>query len=241
MDKGTLRSIFFRSFLLNGSLNFWKMQNLGFCYSLLPLLKEINSDRTSFLLRHLKYFSTHPYLAPAVIGSVVKSEEEGEKVEGEVNRIKEAFMGPYAAIGDQFFWGRWLPFAGLISAGLAWVEFSLAPILFFILFVPLQFLVRWRGFISGYRLGEKGFTYIQGLNLAQHSHSVRRWTVITCVFILVLWARYVYTAHEDILQPIIYYGLGLITCLVGFILARIGVSIFFTFYGAAAFFCFLSL
>ena len=53
---------------------------------------------------HLQMFNTHPYLTAAVIGSVVRLEEDGDKLEAD--HLKKAVMGPYAAIGDSFFWGR---------------------------------------------------------------------------------------------------------------------------------------
>lgn len=241
MEKSKLISIFFRSFLLNGSLNFWKMQNLGFCFSLLPLLDAGRIEKIPFLVRHLRYFYTHPYLVSAILGSVIKVEEEvEERAKEEVSKIKDAFMSPYAAIGDQFFWDRWLPFTGLVCAGLALTGAVVAPLLFVFLFIPWQLWIRWKGFIEGYRLGKEGFTYIQNLRLTGYGSTVRRWSVVAAVLLLLLWAQFVHVNREGIFLPVVaFYGMGFAVCLAGFFIARAGISPVVTFYVVAAILCVL--
>lgn len=215
------------------------MQNLGVCYTLLPLLKGREGTEAPFLTGHLKYFSTHPYLAPAVMGSVVKMEEEKEGAE-EISKVKDAFMGPYAALGDQFFGDRWLPFSGLTGAGLALMGFIWAPVLFGLLFLPVQIWLRWRGFFEGYRRGKNGFTYLQGLNLSEHANTIRRWIIITCILVILLWSRFL-SADQDLfdLPTIAFYGLGLAICLATFLLKHFGISPAFTLYVMLAVICFI--
>ena len=77
MTTKLLANIFIRSLFIHSFLNFPRMQNLGFCFSVLPVLKQLHSapeEKNDFLKRHLQLFNTHPYLSGAIIGSVVKEE-----------------------------------------------------------------------------------------------------------------------------------------------------------------------
>ncbi len=193
------------------------------------------------MLRHLQYFSTHPYLAPSIIGSSVKAEltiSEGDV--GEVVRMKEAFMGPYAALGDQFFWGGWLPLVGLVASGLALVDGMLAPLMFVVLFVPYQLWIRWRGFLEGYRRGKEGFRYLYRLNLSEKAKTARRCSLIVLPLVLFVWARFMHMNQYEFRLPVIaYYGLGFAASLAGFFLLRAGIPRTLIFYLVVAFFCLL--
>lgn len=160
--------IFFRSLTVQNSFNYRNMQGVGFAYAMQPLtISEKygeNKDKARFLLRHAQMFSTNPYLFPAVAGSVVRMEEDGAK-ESEVEDFKNALMGPYAALGDSFFWGA----LRLFSSGWA-VLFALsgslyAPLLFLFFFSPPQIFIRVGGYLSGLRSGRNGFSYIRSLDL----------------------------------------------------------------------------
>ncbi|WP_259595235.1 PTS system mannose/fructose/sorbose family transporter subunit IID [Clostridioides difficile] len=41
LTKKELRSMFWRSFALQGAFNYERMQNLGYCYSMLPAIKKL--------------------------------------------------------------------------------------------------------------------------------------------------------------------------------------------------------
>lgn len=164
----TLIRIFFRSLTVQTSFNYRNMQGVGFAYAMQPLtISEKygeSKDKASFLLRHAQMFSTNPYLVPAVAGSVVRMEEEGAK-DNEVEDFKKALMGPYAALGDSFFWGA----LRLFSSGWA-VLFALlgslyAPLLFLLFFSPPQIFIRVGGYVTGLRSGKNGFSYIRHLDL----------------------------------------------------------------------------
>ncbi len=146
------------------------MQNLGFAFALIPLFREKNTtprDKAETLIRHLQMFNTHPYLSSAIIGAVVRMEEDRKPDEdaSSIVQLKQSLMGPYAAIGDTFFWGALRPFAGILSVILAWLGWSLAPLLFVLVYVPVQFWIRLRGFQEGYRRGRQGIEFIRRLEL----------------------------------------------------------------------------
>ena len=116
MDGWLPKKIWFRSLTVQASLNFWRMQNLGFCYALLPWIRQAGGDRDQMarrLTRHLQPFNTHPYLTAPVLGAVLHAETRPDaSADGAAAQaLKNALTGPYAAIGDAFFWGRGGPSA----------------------------------------------------------------------------------------------------------------------------------
>ncbi|MHB9099013.1 MAG: PTS system mannose/fructose/sorbose family transporter subunit IID, partial [Syntrophales bacterium] len=133
MKKTVLIRIFLRSLTIQASFNFYRMQSLGFAYSLLPLSRgERDKKRLSeSLTRHLEMFNTHPYLTALVIGSVVRIEEDGDTAAADY--LKKAVMGPYAAIGDPFFWGALRSFSSATAVLLALKGVLLAPLALLIL------------------------------------------------------------------------------------------------------------
>ena len=100
-----------RSFLLQASWNFDRLQNLGFLYQLLPGLRRLHGRQlpAALLERYAVYFNTHPYLASWVAGTVLKLEEQqlaGETPAVDAAAFRDMVMAPYAAMGDALFWGR---------------------------------------------------------------------------------------------------------------------------------------
>ncbi len=164
MKRSDLINVFLRSLFIQASLNFRGMQNLGFAFAMAPVAERFGDDKprvAGFLTRHLQSFNTHPYLAASVIGAVVRIEEGLDAGDdgAEVVTLKNVLMGPYAAIGDSFFWGALKPFAAISGVLMAVQGFLLAPLLFFFLYTPAHLWVRIKGFREGYRRGEKGIEF----------------------------------------------------------------------------------
>ncbi|MDI9570228.1 MAG: PTS system mannose/fructose/sorbose family transporter subunit IID [Pseudomonadota bacterium] len=180
-----LSGFFLRSLFVMSSLNFKRMQNLGFAYAILPLVRNMNGNKeriAAFVRRQLDYFNTHPYLSGAVLGAVIRLEEKEDAVDSAgqaaTTKLKESLMGPYAAIGDNFFWGSLRPLAGIVAAILAYEGFVWAPFVFLLIFDPLHLWIRWRGFLEGYRKGREGFAYIQSWDLPRRARCLR-WISLT--------------------------------------------------------------
>lgn len=183
MKKTTLAIIFLRSFFIQTTLNFRRMQNLGFNMAIIPLIRELRlqqRDSERMLIMHLQLFNTNPYFSASVIGSVVRLEEEqaGKGDALDIPPIKQSLMGSYAAIGDIFFWGALRPFASIIAVILAYMGLIFAPVAFLLIYTPAHFWIRLKGFIEGYRQGKKGFEFIRSLDLPRIAVKIRWFSLI---------------------------------------------------------------
>jgi len=174
MKRSTLLGIFLRSLTIQVSFNFWRMQNLGFAFAMLPMIRQQDGDRmriAASLASHLQMFNTHPYLVAPVIGAVVRIEEEGRTPEAV--DLKQALMGPYAAIGDSFFWGALRSFSAVGAVIVAFTGTLTAPLAFLLLYSPSHLWVRGKGFLEGYRRGKSGIDFIRGLDLPGAAGRIR--------------------------------------------------------------------
>lgn len=164
---------------------------MGFVFSVMPLEKSRawkNREWADFLQRHVQLFNTHPYLSAPILGSVTKAEEElTEGRDGaSIVQLKKALMGPYAAIGDTFFWGTWRSFAGIAAVILALMDFSWSPVVFLLLYNPPHLWIRGKGFLEGYRRGNGGLQFVQMLNLPVMNPRIR-WLSLGGLALLAAW------------------------------------------------------
>jgi PTS system mannose-specific IID component len=201
------------------------MQNLGFAFAMFPLIAEQRKGRNEmevFLARHLQMFNTHPYLVSSVIGSVARIEEDAS-VPGSAEDLKKALMGPYAAIGDSFFWGALRPFSAVGAVTLALAGTLLAPLAFLLLYTPAHLWVRVKGFLEGYRCGRNGIDFIRALDLPKESVKIR---YLLLILIGLLAAAAVDTAGRSWnFQPEMTDGaVGFVLLLLVFAGVRLGIS-----------------
>jgi PTS system mannose-specific IID component len=239
--KSCLIRIFLRSVLIQSSFNFWRMQNLGFAFSMIPLIKSggMGSIQASELLkRHLEPFNTHPYLTAPVLGSVVKLEEELRDGQ-HVKDLKKTLMGPYAAMGDTFFWGAWRPLLAIGTVALALEGVIWAPLMFLVMYNTVPFYVRLRGFVEGYRRGVRGIDFIGGLNLPGLAGKVRWVSVILLGMLAMQLFRDTGNAHAAVPElPMGFLVLGVI--LLCFLMIKRGISMMTILYATVSFFLVLS-
>jgi len=225
MKKTTLFSIFMRSLTIQVSFNFRRMQNLGFAFAMFPLIAKQQTDRSKmdvFLARHLQMFNTHPYLVSSVVGSVVRIEEEASNPEV-AGDLKKALMGPYAAIGDPFFWGALRSFSAVGAVILALTGTLLAPLTFLLLYIPAQLWVRVKGFLEGYRYGRHGIDFIRSLDLPKVTVKIRYLLLILIGFLAAVAVNA--TGRSWNLPPEMPGGaIGLVVLLVAFAGVRQGIS-----------------
>jgi PTS system mannose-specific IID component len=237
MNKASmLLSIFFRSLIVQTSFNYRTMQGLGFAYALLPLTVSEkfveNKDKESFLRRHAQMFSTNPYLVPAVAGSVVRMEKEGAGG-SEVEDFKNALMGPYAALGDSFFWGALRLFSSIWAVLFALLGSFYAPLLFLLFFSPPQFFVRVGGYVNGLRYGRGGFNYIRSLDLPRESLRFRYGALVVLGVAVAASFSAIGDGHAGSLSSISELIIGSVIFLVSFWGLKRGISSVKILYGCA--------
>ena len=154
------RVVWSRTWLLMACFNFERMQNVGWCYSLIPAMKKLykeKDEQAAFLKRHLEFFNTHPYLAAPVFGvelSLEESRANGAPVDdAAVQGVKIGMMGPLAGVGDPIFWGTLRPVLGAFAASLALTGNILGPILFFVIWNIIRMAFLWYTQEFGYQAG----------------------------------------------------------------------------------------
>ncbi|MCI1665562.1 MAG: PTS system mannose/fructose/sorbose family transporter subunit IID [Atopobiaceae bacterium] len=155
------KKVWWRSQFLQASWNYERMQNLGWCYAMIPAIKKLYGDnpeeQKAALKRHLEFFNTHPYVAAPVLGVELSLEEDranGIEVSDQaIQGVKIGMMGPLAGVGDPVFWGTLRPVLGAFAASLALGGSILGAILFFVIWnvIRLAFLYYTQEF--GYKQG----------------------------------------------------------------------------------------
>lgn len=166
-DKITLSkkdrfSVALRSTFLQGSWNYERMQNGGWCFAMIPAIKRLytnKEDQKEALKRHLEFFNTHPYVASPILGVTLALEEEranGAKIDdAAIQGVKVGMMGPLAGVGDPVFWFTVRPMLGALGASLAMGGSILGPILFFVLWNVIRWAFMWYTQEFGYKAGSK--------------------------------------------------------------------------------------
>ena len=162
LSKKDRLAVAWRSTFLQGSWNYERMQNGGWCYAMIPAIKKLYKDpedRKAALKRHLEFFNTHPYLASPVLGVTLALEEDranGAAVDDvAIQGVKIGMMGPLAGVGDPVFWFTVRPMLGALGASLALGGNILGPILFFVLWNAIRWGFMWYTQEFGYRAGSK--------------------------------------------------------------------------------------
>ncbi|WP_178195118.1 PTS system mannose/fructose/sorbose family transporter subunit IID [Ligilactobacillus sp. Marseille-Q7487] len=162
LTKKDRLSVAWRSTFLQGSWNYERMQNGGWCFALMPALNKLyksKEDRAAAYKRHLEFFNTHPYLASPVIGVTLALEEEranGAEVDDvAIQGVKVGMMGPLAGVGDPVFWYTVRPMLGALGASLALGGSILGPILFFVCWNIIRWAFMWYTQEFGYKAGSK--------------------------------------------------------------------------------------
>jgi mannose/fructose/N-acetylgalactosamine-specific phosphotransferase system component IID len=160
LTKRDLNKSFWRMFFgLQISWNYERMQALGFCWAMEPILRRVYPRKEEYaegLQRHLTFFNTSPIIgAPLILGSAVAMEEARSKNSAE--GIKVGLMGPMAGVGDSLTFALYNSIIFTIAANWA-IEGKMLGFWFacVMVLVPYFLVRRWQFF----------FAYRQGKNLA---------------------------------------------------------------------------
>lgn len=133
LSKSDRMSVCMRHQFLQGSWNYERMQNGGWCFAMIPAIKKLYSnkeDQIAALKRHMEFYNTHPYVSAPVIGVTLALEEDranGAQVEdAAIQGVKVGMMGPLAGVGDPVFWFTLRPILGALVQ--RWVSISFTPV-----------------------------------------------------------------------------------------------------------------
>lgn len=155
-------SVWLRSFFLQGSWNYERMQNGGWVFAMIPAIKRLyktKEERADALKRHLEFFNTHPYVASPVLGVTLALEEEranGAQIDDvTIQGVKVGMMGPLAGIGDPVFWFTVRPILGALAASLAISGNIIGPFIFFFAWNIIRMAFMWYTQEFGYKTGSR--------------------------------------------------------------------------------------
>ncbi|BAK80839.1 PTS system mannose/fructose/sorbose family transporter subunit IID [Candidatus Arthromitus sp. SFB-rat-Yit] len=160
LSKKDRISVAWRHQFLQGSWNYERMQNGGWCYSIIPAIKKLyktDEERAAALKRHLEFYNTHPYVSAPVMGVTLALEEEranGADVNDQsIQGVKIGMMGPLAGVGDPIFWFTLRPILGALGASLALSGNIVGPLIFFFVWNIIRMGFLWYTQEFGYKVG----------------------------------------------------------------------------------------
>ena len=160
LSKADRWSVCLRSTFLQGSWNYERMQNGGWCYAMIPAIKRLyttKEEQSAALKRHLEFFNTQPYVAAPILGVTLALEEDranGAPVEdAAIQGVKVGMMGPLAGVGDPVFWFTARPILAALGASFALTGSILGPIIFFVFWNILRMAFLWYTQEFGYNVG----------------------------------------------------------------------------------------
>jgi len=162
IPKHVLNRSFWRYFWsFQISWNYERMQALGFCWAIIPVLRHLHRDDKSFaeaMQRHLAFFNTSPIIGgPFILGSTIAMEESSTA--SSADGIKVAMMGPLAGIGDALTFVVYNSIIFILASQWAQEGLIIGPIFAAVMvLVPYYLVRRW----------QFNFGYQQGKNLVQH-------------------------------------------------------------------------
>jgi len=219
-----LLQTFLRSFFLQALWNFERMQNIGFAFSIEPLLKRAYRSKESFtraLRRHCEYFNVHPYFAPIVMGVIFNKEkslnDSKRSEDPTLTVLKNTMGGAFGAVGDHVIWGTWRPFCAVMAlsvgllvgypatngAGPASLFNPSGALLcakwwvvgFLSMFNSIHIWLRWRGLQKAVADGPLVVRWVESLHLQKWAAQIRRVGLLFLfTMVLVYFARW--TASE---------------------------------------------
>lgn len=160
LSKKDRMSVAWRHQFLQGSWNYERMQNGGWCYSIIPAIKKLypnKEDKVAALKRHMEFYNTHPYVSAPVMGVTLALEEEcangAEINDTAIQGVKVGMMGPLAGVGDPVFWFTLRPILGALGASLALSGNIIGPLIFFFAWNIIRIAFLWYTQEFGYKVG----------------------------------------------------------------------------------------
>jgi PTS system mannose-specific IID component len=184
--------LFLRSLLVQASWNYRGMQNLGFATMTIPSLSEPEDRDAGVAVEQAGFFNTHPYLAGAVAGLVVRLRRETPDREEFLRReaaAKELFMGPLGSLGDAVFWASLRPLAGVVGVAAAMAGFPGTGIaLFLAVWNAWHLRTRWGGIKAGLGGHDVLVGWLHRADFHGTARIMRRAAMAAAVLLPVAWS-----------------------------------------------------
>ena len=213
MTKNSNHKIFFalfiRSFFIQAVWNFKSLLSIGWTFSLLPIANKIFTDKElyqNFLNRHLSFFNAHPYVASYALGAIARLEEEAAKSDKknyeQIEKFKNAIIGPLGAIGDQLFWAIIKPASIIVGFfGILVMPEIYQKLIFLVIFLILynipHIYIRYLGIVRGYN---EGFSIYRKLRIENFSKLKTIYSIIGgLVFSIVIG----YLVHQSVQRDLV--------------------------------------
>lgn len=143
--------------------NYERMQNVAFCWSLIPVLQKIykkKDDLAAALTRHMAFFNTEMTIGSPILGATAAMEVQkakGEDIPDDlIDAIKTGLMGPMAALGDSLFGS---------TANALLLSFCMGMALTGNVVGPIVYAVAWTAIVVVLSLWGVRFGYKQGIDI----------------------------------------------------------------------------
>jgi PTS system mannose-specific IID component len=150
-----LLKVFLRSFLIQASWSYDRMQSLGFAYAIQPVCEaHLTEEYRSRLTSTWNISTRSPTFAAFILGATARMELErasGRDRDADISGLKSALMAPLGALGDSFFWGALMPLAAVIAVAVLMTGSWWAPLLFLVLYNSWHVGLRAGVFVWGYQ------------------------------------------------------------------------------------------
>jgi PTS system mannose-specific IID component len=143
-----------RTLVVQGSWNYDRMVGVGVAYAMEPLLRGLSDGRYRGALKRVaSFFNAHPYLTGLAAGALARAEHDGVP-EAQVDRLRNALIGPLGSVGDRLIWAAWLPLCAAVGLAVAAAGAPLAGVVtFFVLYNVVHVALRSWGLVVGWRAG----------------------------------------------------------------------------------------
>lgn len=144
-DKLSWRDVIriaYSSFYIQALWSYEKMLSAGYANCLLPVARRCLSgvdELKAYMVRNLRFFNTHPYMAGWIIGAALKMDFDASsnRISPEqADRFRKRLSESLGAIGDQLFWNTLKPLTALLGVMTA-VYCGIAGLVVFLLLYNL--------------------------------------------------------------------------------------------------------
>lgn len=154
-----IKKVFWRAlFGLQIGFNYERMQGLGYCFAIMPVLKKLYKTKEEMkkaLKLHLQFFNTTPAMSHLILGADIAMEEEyGIEDDEAISSFKTSLMAPFAGIGDTVFVAIYRTVIFSIASYMA-IQGSVVGVVIPIITAIIMWWVRYKFTQIGYNQGKK--------------------------------------------------------------------------------------